>query len=97
VNGPSENPPPASTAAEDPGAPVDPGPGIGPPAPAPAAPPPPPDPAVVPPPPPGEPVPGLPPVAESGGAGAGDRPELAVGAAFAGGFVLAMILKRLGR
>lgn len=26
-----------------------------------------------------------------------DRPELAVGAAFAGGFVLALVLKRLGR
>jgi hypothetical protein len=26
-----------------------------------------------------------------------DRPEIAVGAAFAGGFVLALILKRLGR
>jgi hypothetical protein len=26
-----------------------------------------------------------------------DRPEVAVGAAFAGGFVLAMILKRLAR
>jgi len=26
-----------------------------------------------------------------------DRPELAVGAAFAGGFVVAMILKRLAR
>jgi len=26
-----------------------------------------------------------------------DRPELAVGAAFAGGLVLALILKRLGR
>jgi hypothetical protein len=25
-----------------------------------------------------------------------DRPEIAVGAAFAGGFVLALILKRLG-
>jgi hypothetical protein len=30
-------------------------------------------------------------------ASAGDRPELAVGAAFAGGFVLALILKRLAR
>jgi hypothetical protein len=28
---------------------------------------------------------------------ANDRPELAAGAAFAGGLVLAMILKRLGR
>jgi hypothetical protein len=27
---------------------------------------------------------------------ADDRPEVAVGAAFAGGFLLAMILKRLG-
>ena len=26
-----------------------------------------------------------------------DRPEIAIGAAFAGGFVLAMILKRLAR
>jgi hypothetical protein len=26
-----------------------------------------------------------------------DRPEVAVGAAFAGGFLLALILKRLGR
>jgi hypothetical protein len=26
-----------------------------------------------------------------------DRPEVAIGAAFAGGFVLAMILKRLAR
>jgi hypothetical protein len=33
---------------------------------------------------------GLPPVAE-------DRPELAVGAAFAGGFALALLLKRLAR
>jgi len=77
VNGSSETPPPASLAAEDPGAPI--------------------DPAVVPPPPPGEPVPGLPPIGQTAGAGAGDRPEVAVGAAFAGGFVLAMILKRLGR
>ncbi len=30
-------------------------------------------------------------------AAAADRPEIAVGAAFAGGFVLAMILKRLAR
>ena len=28
---------------------------------------------------------------------AGDRPELVVGAAFAGGFALALLLKRLGR
>jgi hypothetical protein len=28
---------------------------------------------------------------------AGDRPELAVGAAFVGGFVLALILRRLAR
>ena len=31
------------------------------------------------------------------GAGAGQRPEIAVGAAFAGGFALALILKRLAR
>jgi hypothetical protein len=45
------------------------------------------------------------PPAEPGGAVAGfsgspfpaDRPEIAVGAAFAGGLVLALILKRLGR
>jgi hypothetical protein len=29
--------------------------------------------------------------------GADDRPEIAVGAAFAGGFLAALILKRLGR
>jgi hypothetical protein len=29
--------------------------------------------------------------------GPGDRPEIAVGAAFAGGLVLAMLLKRLAR
>jgi len=33
----------------------------------------------------------------SGGAAADDRPELAVGAAFAGGLVLALFLKRLAR
>jgi len=33
----------------------------------------------------------------SGGAAAGDRPEVAVGAAFAGGLVLALLLKRLAR
>ena len=39
------------------------------------------------------------PANESGGAGAvvADRPEIAVGAAFAGGFTLALILKRLAR
>ena len=31
------------------------------------------------------------------GPGAEDRPELMIAAAFAGGFLLAMILKRLGR
>jgi hypothetical protein len=30
-------------------------------------------------------------------AGAADRPEVAVGAAFAGGFLLAMVLRRLAR
>jgi hypothetical protein len=30
-------------------------------------------------------------------AGAGDRPEVAVGAAFAGGLIAALILKRLAR
>jgi hypothetical protein len=34
---------------------------------------------------------------ESGEASAANRPEVAVGAAFAGGFALAMILKRLAR
>ena len=37
------------------------------------------------------------PPSESGEASAADRPEVAVGAAFAGGFALAMILKRLAR
>jgi hypothetical protein len=32
-----------------------------------------------------------------GGAAPDERPELAVGAAFAGGFVLALLLKRLAR
>ena len=36
-------------------------------------------------------------VAVAGGAQAADRPEVPVAAAFAGGFVLAMILKRLAR
>jgi hypothetical protein len=53
-----------------------------------AAPPPPPEPAA-------EPAWGHPPGAEP--STASDRPELAVGAAFAGGFLLAMILKRLAR
>jgi hypothetical protein len=51
------------------------------------------------------PVPPIPPPpvtpgAQSDGAAtspAGDRPEIVVGAAFAGGFALAMILKRLAR
>jgi hypothetical protein len=33
----------------------------------------------------------------AGSQGASDRPEFAVGAAFAGGFVFAMILRRLAR
>jgi hypothetical protein len=42
--------------------------------------------------------PPAPPASSGGGpaAVAQDRPEIAVGAAFAGGFVLALILKRLG-
>lgn len=49
----------------------------------------PPDPVAPPPPPPPSP---------SGGAALpSERPEIAVGAAFAGGFVLALILKRLAR
>jgi hypothetical protein len=51
----------------------------------------------------GQPVPTLPtapaplaPTTASGGA-PDERPELAVGAAFAGGIVLALILKRLAR
>jgi hypothetical protein len=36
-------------------------------------------------------------VAVAGAARAADRPEVPVAGAFAGGFVLAMILKRLGR
>jgi hypothetical protein len=36
-------------------------------------------------------------VQERAGAVANDRPEAAVGAAFAGGFLLALILKRLAR
>jgi len=35
--------------------------------------------------------------AASGGAASDERPEIAVGAAFAGGFVLALLLKRLAR
>ena len=35
--------------------------------------------------------------AASGGAPADERPEVAVGAAFAGGLVLALLLKRLAR
>jgi hypothetical protein len=34
---------------------------------------------------------------DAGAAMAGDRPEVAVGAAFAGGFLFAMILRRLAR
>jgi hypothetical protein len=37
------------------------------------------------------------PAFESASATGADRPEIAVGAAFAAGFVLALILKRLGR
>lgn len=37
------------------------------------------------------------PTTASGGAAADERPELAVGAAFAGGLVLALFLKRLAR
>lgn len=37
------------------------------------------------------------PTAASGGAAADERPELVVGAAFAGGLVLALFLKRLAR
>jgi len=37
------------------------------------------------------------PAAVAGAAQAGDRPEMPVAAAFAGGFVLAMILKRAVR
>ncbi len=35
--------------------------------------------------------------AAAGAASSSDRPEVAIGAAFAGGFVLALILKRLAR
>lgn len=73
----------------------------------PAAVPPVPPAAAVPVPPPPPPPPVSPPGADDGGAGSGpaadimaaaqERPELAVGAAFAGGLVLAMILKRLAR
>jgi hypothetical protein len=43
-------------------------------------------------------TPGDVPTGEGAGASGGaDRPELLAGAAFAGGFVAAMILKRLGR
>jgi hypothetical protein len=39
-----------------------------------------------------------PPESDAGALGApSDRPEVAVGAAFAGGFILALVLKRLGR
>jgi hypothetical protein len=37
------------------------------------------------------------PAAASGGAASDEHPEIAVGAAFAGGFVLALLLKRLAR
>jgi len=37
------------------------------------------------------------PTAASGGPTADERPELAIGAAFAGGLVLALFLKRLAR
>ena len=37
------------------------------------------------------------PVLETPGSSIADRPEIAVGAAFAGGFVLALIFKRLAR
>ena len=69
----------------------------------PAAPPPPAPPptfAAPPPPPPPPPAPDPPAISgpDSGPAAtAHDRPEVAVGAAFAGGFLLAMMLKRLGR
>jgi hypothetical protein len=74
-------------------------------APAPPVPPVPPslpDTASAPPVPAPEPAPvwAAPPDAEGAGAitpAAGDRPELAVGAAFAGGFIMALILKRLAR
>lgn len=49
--------------------------------------------------PPGAPAPSWPPEDEPSGATAlaAERPEIAVGAAFAGGLVLALILKRLAR
>jgi hypothetical protein len=37
------------------------------------------------------------PTTASGGAPADERPEIAVGAAFAGGLALALLLKRLAR
>lgn len=37
------------------------------------------------------------PAASASAVGADDRPEMAVGAAFAGGFLAALILKRLAR
>jgi hypothetical protein len=49
------------------------------------------------PPPPESPVELPPPLPASGAGAAADRPEIAVGAAFAGGFALAMILRRLAR
>jgi hypothetical protein len=79
---------------------------------APAVPPPPPSPAVPPPPPPSAVSPPPPPTVGQAGfdsawrpedepsrsaALAAERPEVAVGAAFAGGLVLALILKRLAR
>jgi hypothetical protein len=72
-----------------------PAPGTQPEAPAPTAAPPPA--ALQPPPPPPPPPPPTPHGAGDGGAPAADRPEVPIGAAFAGGFVLAMILKRLAR
>jgi hypothetical protein len=46
-----------------------------------------------------EPAPALPgpDAAASAAVGTDDRPEIAVGAAFAGGFLAALILKRFGR
>ena len=42
-----------------------------------------------------EPPVAAPPPAEAGGAGPLDRPEILVGAAFAGGLVIAFILRRI--
>jgi hypothetical protein len=95
--------PDAPTDVHPAGGPEDePAPVVTPPPEPPPVPPPPPGPPPVPPPPPPQavaPASGWRPEDEPSGpaAVAAERPEIAVGAAFAGGFVLALILKRLGR